>query len=123
MENQAELIIQLPRDSSVDVHLREEPPASLTDRRVVLEHLSAGPDGTLTPPEAGEILLTVPSPEALRRNPGYVLGVVTAAAEDGGPLVLLVEGAEYLRDDEIAPVLDAAAATKRVLILRILEGV
>jgi hypothetical protein len=123
VENQAELIIQLPRDSSVDVHLREEPPASLTDRRVVLEHLSAGPDGKLTPPEAGEILLTVPSPEALRRNPDYVLEVVTAAEEDGGPLVLLVEGAEYLRDDEIAPVLDAAAATKRVLILRILEGV
>lgn len=123
MENQAELIIQLPRDSSVDVHLREEPPASLTDRRVVLEHLSAGPDGKLAPPEAGEILLTVPSPEALRRNPDYVLDVVTAAAEDGGPLVLLVEGAEYLRDNEIAPVLDAAAATKRVLILRILEGV
>ena len=46
VENQAELIIQLPRDSSVDVHLREEPPASLTDRRVVLDHLSAGPDGT-----------------------------------------------------------------------------
>ena len=90
---------------------------------MVLEHLSAGPDGTLTPPEAGEILLTVPSPEALRRNPDYVLEVVTAAEEDGGPLVLLVEGAEYLRDDEIAPVLDAAAATKRVLILRILEGV
>ena len=45
----------------------------------------------------------MPSPEALRRNPDYVLEVVTAAEEDGGPLVLLVEGAEYLRDDEIAP--------------------
>ena len=123
MENEAELIIQLPRDSSVDVHLREEPPASLTDRRVVLEHLSAGPDGTLTPPEAGEILLTVPSPEELRREPYEILRVVTDAAEDGGPLVVLVEGAEYLRDDEIGAVLDAAAATKRVLILRILKGV
>lgn len=123
MENEAELIIQLPRDSSVDVHLREEPPASLTDRRVVLEHLTAGPDGKLAPPEAGEILLTVPSPEALRREYDEVLRQVVDAAEDGGPLVLLVEGAEYLRDDEISAVLDAAEATKRVLILRILEGV
>jgi hypothetical protein len=123
VENEAELIIQLPRDSSVDVHLREEPPASLTDRRVVLEHLTAGPDGKLAPPEAGEILLTVPSPEALRRQADEVLREVVDAAEDGGPLVVLVEGAEYLREDEIAPVLDAAAATKRVLILRILEGV
>lgn len=123
MENEAELIIQLPRDSSVDVHVREEPPASLTDRRVVLEHLTAGPDGKLAPPEAGEILLTVPSPEALRREYDEVLRQVVDAAEDGGPLVLLVEGAEYLRDDEISAVLDAAEATKRVLILRILEGV
>lgn len=123
MNNEAELIIQLPRDSSVDVHVREEPPASLTDRRVVLEHLTAGPDGKLAPPEAGEILLTVPSPEALRREYDEVLRQVVDAAEDGGPLVLLVEGAEYLRDDEISAVLDAAEATKRVLILRILEGV
>jgi len=123
VENEAELIIQLPRDSSVDVHLREEPPASLTDRRVVLEHLTAGPDGKLAPPEAGEILLTVPSPEALRREYDEVLRQVVDAEEDGGPLVLLVEGAEYLRDDEIGAVLDAAEATKRVLILRILEGV
>lgn len=123
MENEAELIIQLPRGSSVDVHLREEPPASLTDRRVVLEHLTAGPDGKLEPPEAGEILLTVPSPEALRRQAGEVLREVVDAEEDGGPLVVLVEGAEYLRDDEIGAVLDAAAATKRVLLLRILQGV
>lgn len=123
MTNEAELIIQLPRDSSIDAHLREEPPASLADSRVVVEHLSAGPDGRLPRPSAGEIVLTVPSPEALQRDPNEILNVVLAAAEDGGPLVVVVEGAEYLRDDEIGAVLDAAAATKRVLLLRILEGV
>jgi hypothetical protein len=121
--NEAELIIQLPRDSSIDAHLREEPPASLADSRVVVEHLSAGPDGRLPRPSAGEIVLTVPSPEALQRDPNEILNVVLAAAEDGGPLVVVVEGAEYLRDDEIGAVLDAAAATKRVLLLRILKGV
>jgi hypothetical protein len=121
--NEAELIIQLPRGSSIDVHLREEPPARLADGRVVLEHLTAGEDGTLPPPAAGEVLLTLPSPEALRRQSYEILTAVTDAAEDGGPLVVLVEGAEYLRDDEIDAVLEAAAATKRVVILRLLQGV
>jgi hypothetical protein len=121
--NEAELIIQLPRGSSIDVHLREEPPARLADGRVVLEHLTAGEDGTLPPPAAGEVLLTLPSPEALRRQSYEILTAVIDAAEDGGPLVVLVEGAEYLRDDEIDAVLEAAAATKRVVILRLLQGV
>ena len=123
MDNAAELIIQLPRGSSVDVHLREEPPGALTDGRVVLEHLTAGADGKLPPPAAGEIVLTVGSPEALRREPVEILRVVTDAAQDGDPLIVLVEGAGYLRDDEIDAVLDAAAATKRILILRIVQGV
>jgi hypothetical protein len=123
VDNEAEVIIQLPRDSSVDAHLREEPPASLADRRVVVEHLTAGPDGRLTPPETGEVLLTVPSPEALRRHADELLELATDAEEDAGPLVVLIEGAEYLRDDEIGAALDAAGASKRVLIVCILEGV
>lgn len=121
-DNAAELIIQLPSGSSVDVHLREDPPAALTDGRVVLEHLTAGADGKLPPPAAGEIVLTVPSPEALRRDPGEILSIVIDAAEDDAPLIVLVEGAEYLRDDEIDAVLEAAAATKRIVILRIIQG-
>jgi hypothetical protein len=121
--NEVELIIQLPRGSSIDEHLREEPPVGLADGRVVLEHLAANVDGELPPPRAGEIVLTVPSPETLRREPAEVRRVISAAAADGGPLVVLIEGAEYLRDDELDAVLDAAAETERVVILRILEGV
>jgi hypothetical protein len=120
--DEAELIIQLPRDSSVAQTVREDPPASLTDSRVVLEHLPADEDGRLLPPAAGEVLATVPSPEGLRRQANEILTAAIEAEEDGGPLVVLVEGAEYLRDNEIAPVLEAAAATKRVVILRILQG-
>lgn len=123
MDNEAEVIIQLPRDSSIDANLRQDPPASLTDRRVVLEHLTAGPDGKLTPPETGEILLTVPSPEALRRHADELLELATDAEEDSGPLVVVIEGAEYLRENELAAALDAAAASKRVLIVCILQGV
>lgn len=123
MAIEVELIVQLPRGSSIDVHLREEPPASVIDGRVVLEHLAPDENGRLLPPEVGEIVLNVPAPEALRREPEEVRRVIIAAAADGGPLVLLIEGAEYLRDDELDSVLTAAAQTERVVILRILQGV
>jgi hypothetical protein len=119
----AEVIVQLPHGSSVDTHLREETPAAVTDGRVVLERLPAGADGTLLPPEAGEIVLTVASPEGLRRDAAGVERVIRAAAADGGPLVLLVEAAGYLRDNELTAVLDAAGSTRRPVILRIMSGV
>jgi hypothetical protein len=122
VEYEAELIIQLPRGSSIEENLRAEPPASVGDSRVVVEPLDPGADGDLLPPRAGEIILTVPSPEALRREPAELRRVVTEAAADGDPLVVLVEGAEYLRDDELDAILSAAAETKRLLILRILSG-
>jgi hypothetical protein len=120
--HEAEVIVQLPHGSSVDTHLREETPAAVTDGRVVLEHLPAGEDGTLLPPEAGEIVLTVASPEALRRDAAQVERVIRAAATDGGPLVVLVDAAGYLRDNELAAVLDAAGSTRRTVILRIMSG-
>jgi hypothetical protein len=121
--NEVELIIQLPRGSSIDVHLREEPPASITDGRVVVERLQPDENGLLQPPEAGEVILDVLAPEALRREPEEIRRVILAAASDGGPLIVLIEGAEYLRENELDAVLAAAAATDRVVILRILRGV
>jgi hypothetical protein len=121
--HEAEVIVQLPHGSSVDIHLREEPPAAVTDGRVVLEHLPAGPDGTLLPPEAGEVVLTVASPEALRRDAAEVERAIRGAAADGGPLVVLVDAAGYLRDNELTAVLDAAGSTRRAVILRIMGSV
>jgi hypothetical protein len=117
-----ELIVQIPRGSSVDLQLRAEPPASVADGRVMLEHLPAGADGRLSAPRVGEVVLTVPSPEALGREPDAVRHAISGAAGAGEPIVVLVEGAEYLRDDELAAVLEAAAHTSRPVILQIMEG-
>ena len=120
---QVELIVQLPAGSSIARHLAQDPPASVAGGEVVLEHLDAGPGGRLGPPEAGEVVLTVPSPEALRREDVDVAAELAGARGDRGPLTVIVEAAEYLRDDELQAVLVAAAQTGRVVILRILEGV
>ncbi|MDQ2875834.1 MAG: hypothetical protein M3Y33_14010, partial [Actinomycetota bacterium] len=90
---------------------------------VIVEHLAPGDSGKLLPPEAGEVVLTVPSPETLRREPEQVRAAISGAADDGPPLVVLVEGAEALRDDELGTVLDAALKADGIVVMRILEGI
>jgi hypothetical protein len=122
MADEVKLIIQVPHGSSIDRYLKADPPAAVADVRVFVEHLGAGADGKLLPPEAGEVVVSVPSPEALRREPEQVTAAISEAAADGPPLVVLVDGAEELRDDEVSAVLDAALQTDRIVILRILAG-
>lgn len=120
MADDVELIIQVPRDSAVDRQLREDPPLAVSSGRAVVERLPADEEGRLLPPEAGELVLSVLSPEALSREADQVKDVIKRAAADGEPLVVLVAAAEELRGDELAAVLDAAARTQRPVLLRVL---
>jgi hypothetical protein len=121
MADDVELIIQVPLNSAVDRQLDEDPPLSVSDGRAVVERLPADEDGRLLPPEVGEVVLSVLSPEALRDTADVTRAIEDAEA-DGDPLVVVVEVAEEFRDDELAAVLDAAARTRRVVILRALAG-
>jgi hypothetical protein len=120
MRSEATLIVQLARDGSVDRRLREEPPPSVVSGRVILDHILAGPGGRLGPPEAGEVVLSVLSPEAFARDPQEVKDAVGGAGESDEPAVILVEAAEELREDELDAVLDAADRAQRVVILRVM---
>ncbi len=122
MTSEAELIVQLPRDSAVDRNLRADLPPSLLTGEVVLDHLATGEgDGSgLGRPERGEVVLSVLSPEALRQQAQEVRDVVRQAATGDKPLVILVEAAEYLRQDELDVVLDAARRAHRQVILRLM---
>ena len=84
--------------------------------------MAAEPDGRLGPPEAGEVIMSVLSPEALRSDQREVRDVVLQAAPGSAPLVILIEAAEELREDELAAVLDAAASADRAVVLRVLAG-
>jgi hypothetical protein len=119
MADDVELIIQLPRDGALDRYFRDDPPLSLASGRVVLEHLPADADGRILPPAGGEVVLSVLSPEALR-DAEQVERVIRQAPAAGEPLVVRVQDAEELRDDELTAVLDAAAHTRRVVILQVL---
>jgi hypothetical protein len=59
--------------------------------------------------------------EALRREAAEVRRVIGQAGKGIEPLVVVVEAAEELREDEPAAVLEAATHTSRVVILRIIR--
>ena len=120
MAKEVGLIVELTRDSAVDRNVRADLPPSIKRGRVVLDHIEADDLGRLNPPPAGEVVLTVLSPEALRRDPEVVRDAIAQAADSDQPPVIVVEAAEYLREDEIAAVLDAADRADRVVILRVM---
>jgi hypothetical protein len=78
-------------------------------------------EGVLEAPAAGQVVLSVPSPEALEREAGEVRRVIGQAGTGVEPLVVVVEAAEELREEELAAVLDAASHTSRAVILRIMR--
>jgi hypothetical protein len=123
MTSPTRLIVELAANSPVDRQLRDDPPPSLAGGQVVLDHIAPDEYGNLGLPEAGEIVLSVLSPEALRREPEEVHDVVSRADRTDQPLVIIVAAAEELREDELSVVLDAAQRADRLVILRILTGV
>jgi hypothetical protein len=111
------LIIQVARGGAVDRQLRESPPGA----DVLVEDIAPDADGHLDPPDAGEVVLSVPSPETLAREAAEVRRVIRLAGESAEPLVVVVEAAEELREDELASVIDAVGHTSRPVILRIIR--
>jgi hypothetical protein len=116
------LIIQVPRDGAVHVQLSAAPPASVADGRAVVESGDTDPGGSLEAIEAGEPVLSVPSPETLAREANEVRTVIARAGTGTEPLVVVVEAAEELREEELAPVLEAMRHTARPVILRIVRN-
>lgn len=121
MAQQPRLIVQVARGSAVERQLTASPPQGLADGQVVVEAGYTTADGHLEPPEAGTVVLTVPSPEALAREADEVRRVIARAGTGVEPLVVVVEAAEELRDDELAAVLEAAGHAPRPVILRVMR--
>jgi hypothetical protein len=117
--NEPSVIVQLPRDSAIDHELRAYPLPSVASGQAVLDHVPPGGDGRLEPPEASEIVMSVPSPEGLRQ-PSEVRDVIEHAPDKRKPLMIIVEAAEELREEELAAVVGAAEHAHRRVIIRIM---
>src|ERR1700730_4978634 len=101
MSTDAGLIVQLPRDGAVDRHLGANLPPSIASGGIVLDN-RAYQAGRLGPPEAGKVVMSVLSPEALIREQQQVREVIRRAEAGDEPLVIIVEAAEELREDQLA---------------------
>jgi hypothetical protein len=116
----ATVILQVPLDGAAHRRLRESPPGVVSDGEVIVEALAGDAYGRLDPPTAGQIVLSVPSPETLAREAADVPRAIAGAGSAPEPVVVVVEAAEELRDDELAAVLDGARRTERPVIVRVL---
>src|SRR5262249_62104732 len=93
MTSDAVVIVQLPRGGAVDWYLRTYPPPGVASGQVVVEPVAAEPDGRLGPVEAGEVVMSVLSPEALARDQQEGRDVIQQAPGDAGPPVIIVDAA------------------------------
>jgi hypothetical protein len=118
MANPVRVIVQLARDGAVDRYLRAQPPPILASDQVVLDHIEVEPPGDIGPPEAGEVVMSVLSPEGLR-NAQEVRDAVGQAEAGAEAVTIVVRAAEELREDELAVVLEAARRADRLVIVRI----
>jgi hypothetical protein len=121
MAHQPKLIIQVARGSAVERQLAASPPQGLAGGEIVVESGYTTADGHLEPSDAGSVVLSLPSPEALARDADEVRRVIAHAGTGIEPLVVVVEAAEELRDDELAPVVEATCHASRPVILRVLR--
>lgn len=115
------LIVQVPRGGAVDRQFSARAPVSVASGDVVVEAGATDAHGHLEPPAAGKVVAALASPEALRREGGELRRAIGRAGAGVEPLVVVLEAAEELRDDELAAVLDAASHTKRAVILRVMR--
>jgi hypothetical protein len=114
------VIVEVAQGSTLERGLRR----GVIDERleVVVVGLAPDAEGQLPVPQTGQVVLSVPSPEALVRQADVIRRVVDGAGEEAEPLVVVVEQAEELREEELRPVIDASRRARRNVIVRVIHA-
>lgn len=113
------VILQFPRGGPLARQLAAEPPPSVAQGAVLAQAGDTDDQGALVPPDAGEVVLSVPSPEALSREPAEVGRVIDRAGTGTQPLVIVIEAADELREEELTALVKAAQHSTRPVIVRV----
>jgi hypothetical protein len=111
------LIVRVPSGSRVERQLRTSPPPA--GERIVLDVAAADSSGQ--PPSAGTVVLALPSPEGLLRERDALRRTIAQAGQVDEPLIVLLEAASELREDELRAALEAADRTERTVMLVVLR--
>jgi hypothetical protein len=122
MQQRQPVILQIPRGGALARQLETRPPAIVERGDVVVQHGTTDAEGRLQAVQAGQALLTLPSPEALEREALTVRRVIGQAGTGVEPIVLVLETGEELNEGQLGVLVDAAAHTSRAVILRVIAG-
>jgi hypothetical protein len=117
------LIVEVPSGGRLERQLRDDPPVAVRSGEVTVVPLAPDADGKLNTARAGQVVMSIPAPETLTREPDDVHRVIDHAGAGTEPLVVVVEAAEELREEELAVLLDAAERTERNVIVRIISEI
>jgi hypothetical protein len=117
------LIVEVPAGGRLERQLRDDPPAAVSRGEVAVVALAPDPGGKLDSARAGQVVMAAPAPETLTREPEDVHRVIDDAGTGPEPLVVVIEAAEELRQEELEVVLDAAEHTERNVIVRIVSEI
>ena len=120
MESSPRLIVEIPNGGEVARRLAVDPPLAVRTGEVVVVTGPTDAEGRLEVAAAGQVLLSVPSPETLAQDPDAVRRVIGKAGTGTEPVVVAIEAAEELRQEELEALLAAAGHTSRAVILRII---
>jgi hypothetical protein len=117
------LIIQVPSGSAIERQLRGQPPPALSTDEVIVQTGPTDARGVLEEME-GDVVLSLPAPQELGRRAAELRRVLDQAGLGTAPLVVVVQAGEELRQEEAAPLVEAARAARaarRPVILRIIR--
>jgi hypothetical protein len=120
MQQRQPVIVQTPRGGQVAAQIASRPPPSVVSGEVVVEHPATDAEGRLEVIDAGQALLSLPSPDALAREADTVRRVIGQAGRGAQPVVLVLETGEELTEEQLQVLLGAAAHTSRAVILRVI---
>jgi hypothetical protein len=88
----------------------------------VIVGLAPDPDGRLAAPDPGHVIVSVPSPEALAEEPEAVRRAIEGAGGGVEPLLVVVEEAEALLEEHLAPVIEGSLHAPRGVIPRVIHA-
>ncbi|HET9102568.1 MAG TPA: hypothetical protein VFN55_04385 [Solirubrobacteraceae bacterium] len=97
-------------------------PVTSAHAEIVIGGLPSDGAGRHSVAPAGQVVLAVSSPEALAAEPDEVRRVIDRAGGGFEPLVILVEEAESVRQEELMAVLAAVVRAPRSVILRVMHA-
>ena len=118
----ASVIVQVPEGGRLERELRN---GLLGEgaRDTVLAPVRPVSPGRLDPPDAANTVFSTSSPEGLVREREELARAVAAERSSARPVAILVEGAEELREDELAAVREAADHAHSDVILVLLREI